>query len=52
MEIPKIYATAECENIASVKVLQKCGLSITETFEFHQKPTFWFEGRNPSKEIK
>lgn len=49
--LSKIYATAECENKASVKVLQKCGLKIVETFEYHQKSTYWFEGSNPSKEL-
>ena len=51
-QLPQIFATAECENTASVKILKKCGLSIVETFDFHHKPTFWFEGQNPSKEIK
>lgn len=50
MKIDSIFATADCKNIASIKVLKKCGLINTETFIYHDQPTYWFESHRPSKE--
>lgn len=51
LKINSIYATADCNNVASIRVIEKCGLIKTETFNYHEQPTYWFEGHRPSKEI-
>lgn len=51
MKINTIYATADCNNFASICVLEKCGLNKTKTFNYQKQPTYWFEGHHPSKEI-
>lgn len=51
LKINSIYATADCNNMASIRVLEKCGLIKTETFIYQEQPTYWFEGHRPSKEI-
>ncbi|RYZ36312.1 MAG: N-acetyltransferase [Sphingobacteriales bacterium] len=39
----KINAYTDAENKASQRILEKCGLIHTETFEHEGKPWFWYE---------
>ena len=45
LRLPKIYAGAHVDNIASNKVLQKMGMKHLETFMFEGKPHHWYRIR-------
>jgi ribosomal-protein-alanine N-acetyltransferase len=46
MNIPKMYASVNKENVASKKILEKIGLQITSEFQWNGIPCFWLELEN------
>ena len=49
LELPVIYAIADTSNIQSKKVLEKCGFTCKEIFDYEFKPHYWFELKNKIK---
>ncbi|MBK8554404.1 MAG: GNAT family N-acetyltransferase [Lewinellaceae bacterium] len=47
LQIPEIYASADCENIASNTILEKIGLKQIETYLYDGRPTFWYRMIKP-----
>ncbi|MBD3582522.1 GNAT family N-acetyltransferase [Flavobacterium selenitireducens] len=47
MKLPLINAFVSAGNAASRRVLEKCGLQHTESFEYDGGPECWYEIRNP-----
>jgi len=43
MNLEAVYAMADVNNIASINVLKKTGLQLTETITFEGRPTHWFK---------
>ncbi len=43
MKLPIIYAMADMDNLASRRVLEKCGLRHIEVYEDEGRPTAWYE---------
>jgi len=43
LKLNEIYGTADAQNIASKKVLEKLGLKYIETFEYYSRPTVWMK---------
>lgn len=48
LEINKIYAMADCDNVASNKVLTKIGMSLIEEFYFEETRCNWYEIKRPN----
>lgn len=48
LNLPAIYAIADLEHKASRKVLEKCGLSFVNSFEYDGDPHAWYALQNPS----
>jgi len=49
MKLPVINAFVSADNVASRRVLEKCGLEHTEDFEYDGGPECWYEIRNPKR---
>lgn len=43
LKLKTIYAIADIENLASIKVLEKVGLKKIEIFDYNGKAHFWFK---------
>jgi ribosomal-protein-alanine N-acetyltransferase len=47
MKIKKIYASANKENLGSIKILKKIGMIPISEFDWNGIPCYWFELDNP-----
>ena len=46
LDLEVVYGICDISNIRSKNILQKCGLKITETFDYDDTPHYWFEINN------
>lgn len=43
LNVPALYAATHQENVASQKVIQKIGLTLEGTFDYHSAPQYWYK---------
>lgn len=43
LKLEEVYGICDVNNVGSRNILQKCGLKLTETFDYDDVPHYWFE---------
>lgn len=46
LKLNTVYGICDVSNIGSTKILQKCGLKLTEAFNYDNVPHYWFQITN------
>lgn len=49
LHLPTIYAHAHIDNVASQRVLEKCGLQFVKEFTYDNQPTYFYGIQNPQQ---